>query len=1022
MMARRTMALLATMAMAMAAPAAARTPPSAAESFAIGTSGTTCDAQGVALGEGRRTVFDRKWVILCSDIARPVGAIVKLHGAQGADPLALVAGEQITCQAPHMETLASLGTVQISDCRSASGLDWRSISRRKGKAHYVATGLAAYDSALRLALASLIADRIVPGEVTAASLGSNDPLALYRAKAAAGDVDTLIGQGYRGNSAGAFAQAAELFATAPAALAVQSSTDAGEREARLHEARINRALQLSNLGSFDQAARLFGEARAMAVRDPIQLRLARNFEALDAINRADLHSAADILARPMPPLVSADDGAGQGAIIDRTTAAGLNSSGGQALAGVLGQETRLSPPERARIVDAQALHLRGTVLRLQGQPGKAREALGQAYADVVRVRDGRVVSIMRLRSQILSEMALTFEAEGKHGDAEGLLRQAQALVENQYPESASLNAARARLAGFLARHGRKADALAIYQQIVGGITGNRGALVGMANLMRPYFDLLGEAGQADPKAVADLFLASQLVERPGAADSLAQLSRQLEGGNDAASALFRQSLVLTREIERNRIQIAQQNALAANGGTPEGLDALMQEQQRLSDAQAQVMSALAAYPQYRAVANRFITLDELRASLKPGEAYFKLTELAGSFYAVFATPQGARGWRVDKPAREVADLVAALRDSISVTINGTRSTYPFDLDAALALDDALLGPVAADLAGVRHLVFEPDGALLQLPINLLTADRAGVAAYRSRVDAGGDEFDFRGIQWLGRQAHVSTALSAASFRDARAAPASKAQRSYLGLGQNTPLGEVSGLPSVRNAVMSNTDPGCDWPVAAWNQPISAGELRDASSLFGAGSAEVLTGNAFTDSAIIARPDLASYRIVHFATHGLVTAPRDGCPARPALLTSFGSGQSDGLLSFKEIFDLQLDADLVILSACDTAGQASTEATQEAGVTTGGGEALDGLVRAFIAAGGRQVIASHWPAPDDYGATQRLFSGFFGARGGSVGEALQHSQRALMDDAETSHPFYWSGFAVIGDGSRALPGR
>jgi CHAT domain-containing protein len=182
----------------------------------------------------------------------------------------------------------------------------------------------------------------------------------------------------------------------------------------------------------------------------------------------------------------------------------------------------------------------------------------------------------------------------------------------------------------------------------------------------------------------------------------------------------------------------------------------------------------------------------------------------------------------------------------------------------------------------------------------------------------------------------------------------------------------------------------------------------------------MTGAAFTDTAIMTRPDLSAFRIVHFATHGLVTAPRAGCPARPALLTSYGNKQSDGLLTFGEIFNLTLDADLVILSACDTAGQASLEATLEAGVTTGGGQALDGLVRAFIAAGGRQVIASHWPAPDDYNATQRLFSGFFADRGVSVGNALLQAQRGLMDDPATSHPFYWAGFAIIGDGARPLP--
>jgi CHAT domain-containing protein len=166
---------------------------------------------------------------------------------------------------------------------------------------------------------------------------------------------------------------------------------------------------------------------------------------------------------------------------------------------------------------------------------------------------------------------------------------------------------------------------------------------------------------------------------------------------------------------------------------------------------------------------------------------------------------------------------------------------------------------------------------------------------------------------------------------------------------------------------------------------------------------------------LSRADIADYRIIQFATHGLVTAPRPECPARPALLTSFGGPGSDGLLSFKEVFDMKIDADLVILSACDTAGTATVAATREAGVTSGGGNALDGLVRAFIGAGGRTILASHWPAPDDFDATKRLMTGLFKAQPGTaLGEALGQAQLSLMDDAVTSHPYYWAGFAIIGD--------
>jgi CHAT domain-containing protein len=100
--------------------------------------------------------------------------------------------------------------------------------------------------------------------------------------------------------------------------------------------------------------------------------------------------------------------------------------------------------------------------------------------------------------------------------------------------------------------------------------------------------------------------------------------------------------------------------------------------------------------------------------------------------------------------------------------------------------------------------------------------------------------------------------------------------------------------------------------------------------------------------------------------------------------------------------------------------ATVKETREAGVATGGNYALDGLVRAFVGAGARGVIASHWPVPDDYDATKRLITGLFSAAPGTAaGEALREAQVRLMDDANTSHPYYWAAFAIVGDAERPL---
>ena len=379
-----------------------------------------------------------------------------------------------------------------------------------------------------------------------------------------------------------------------------------------------------------------------------------------------------------------------------------------------------------------------------------------------------------------------------------------------------------------------------------------------------------------------------------------------------------------------------------------------------------------------------------------------------------STRGGARAFRVGATPRELDRQVDALRTTISVVENGQQLTYPFDLEGAHRLYGQLFGPVSGELAGVSHLVFEPDGAMLRLPPNLLVMDRAAIDTYRARIAANSsdDGFDFRGVQWLGRDRDISTAVSVRAFRDVRNAPPSRARAAYLGFGQNEPArgfylpagGGTRGADAVQ--------PGCSWSLAAWNRPISARELRvagDAAAMGRAGEAEIVTGSAFTDTGIMARGDLNQYRILHFATHGLTAPPRPECPARPALMTSFGGGESDGLLSFAEIYDLRLDADLIILSACDTASRGSAVASAEAGLAGGGDYALDGLVRAFVGAGGRIIVASHWPVPDDFNATERLISGLFRAPPGTgTAGALRQAQRALMDARDTSHPYLLVG--------------
>lgn len=1023
-------ALFALAAMPTAAPAQSARP-SLQDSFRLGNAGgSLCQMQSQNADPVANGMFDRAWSIVCRDAARPIGQVYALR--DGDDAVARLTASRDTpviCEGEASSAVADLGAVSVTPCRFANAnVGYKIYRTRIGRVTYLAQGLAGYDSALELGLRTIVADRIVDGEIRVATTGLADPVAFARVQAGALDPAQTLAEGYRRNNSGNYAEAAEFFDTLQSRLDAEDAArdTAANREQRLNEYLVNQALQKSNLGEFAEADALFAAALRIPTLDPVQTRLRRNFEALHLLNQRKLAEAETVLARPVTPIAGLDPTAGA-VEIGAPLAAEINSSLPAARRLGATQSAMLSPEERVAILDAQALQLRATVLRLQGNPAPARAMLDKALADATAIREGRVTSITRLRAQIMAENALTHEDQGDFGGAESLLRRALDLLRTSYPETTAMNGGRARLAAFLVRRGKRDEAMALYREVVASTTESRANTTGLANLLAPYFQMLAEQVPSRPALVSDLFLASQTLVRPGVADTQAVLARELRDGGGEPARLFRQAVTLSRDIERTRIEMARLGQITNPDASVRDLVAARDaDLKTMVEQQSLTFARLSEYPQYRALSTEAMTLDDLRAALKPGEAYYKMAIAGRDIYAVYLDAQGATAWRLPISATTLDAKVRGLRDTISTIENGQNMTYPFDVKLARSLYSDLFDPVAQRLAGVQHLIFEPDGAMLRLPVNLLIADQAGVDAYLARTaDPNADEFDFRGIDWLGRRHAVSTAVSARAFRDTRRTPASAAAHQYIGFGDNAPASAApNGARLLPASATRSPDPSaaidCAWPLSEWNKPIAAVELQQAAAEVGAGASQIVTGNAFTDTAVRGRTDLADYRILHFATHGLVTAPRPECPARPALLTSFGGGDSDGLLSFREIYDLKIDADVVILSACDTAGEASRDATREAGVTTGGGSALDGLVRAFIGAGGRSVIASHWPAPDDFNATRRLIAGLFeGGAGRPIAFAMQDAERGLMDEAATSHPYYWSGFAIIGDGAQQL---
>jgi CHAT domain-containing protein len=984
-------------------------PISVKDSFRIGTGGTVlCTAQALGTDPVLTGMFDRGYTIVCRDAVVPIGRIYALRadGKAAEQRLAAARASQSTCAEPEARQVEDLGTAQVAECHLPNAdVGYRIYLVRSGKTIYAAEGLAGYDSALRLGLRTVIADQPVKGELSVATTGAGDPAAFARVQAGTLDYSRALAEAYRRNNAGSYAESAEFF---------ESVRSGSAGPAARAEAVVNEALQKSNLGRYAEADSLFSRAADLVGEDPIVTRQLRNYRAMHLLNQGQAAAALKELDRPLPKGAIVSSNAMSGLVIDETIADRLNSE--SPVSRQLGSAAgKLLPEDKAQILDGQALQLRGTALRLSGDRAAAATALFRADSELASVRGGRVSSIVWMRAQILGDLAAISESAGDAAEADRQYRASVAMLNRDYPGSSALLSAEGRLAGYLARSGRTDEALGLFRSVVQAYAATADSPPSLARILSPYLGLLLK--RDDPASTAELFEATQVLVRPGVAQTQAVLARELSGGSDEASRLFRQSVNLTRQIERGRVTLARMDAAKEPGpGDLAKTAALRSSLGDFEQEQVATQAKLGDYPRFRAVSSGTIALADLQKQLRPGEAYYKMTVVDDEIYAVLVMAGSAKAVRLPVTASKLDVEVDALRDTISTLEDGRLQTFPFDVALARELYKQVFGPFDADMPAVRHLIFEPDGAMLRLPPNLLVMRDSDVAMYAKRAAGGGDaDFDFTGIHWLGRDRDVSTSVSARAFRDVRVAPPSAGRREYLGLGQNS-------LPSASQAELGGrgADLDCVLALSNWTRPISSDELFAAKGLLSraeASKAEILTKGAFTDTAIKDMPDLDQFRIIHFATHGIVTAPRRKCPAQPALMTSFGGEGSDGLLTFREIFDLHLDADLVILSACDTAGRASITATRDAGLATGGDFALDGLVRAFVGAGGRLVIASHWPVPDDYGATKRLVSGLFtAAPGTATATALRLAEQKLMDDPNTSHPFYWAGFAAIGDGA------
>jgi CHAT domain-containing protein len=350
----------------------------------------------------------------------------------------------------------------------------------------------------------------------------------------------------------------------------------------------------------------------------------------------------------------------------------------------------------------------------------------------------------------------------------------------------------------------------------------------------------------------------------------------------------------------------------------------------------------------------------------------------------------------------------------------------------------LLEPVAKDIDG-KELILVPSGPLATLPFEVLLTEKP---ASQDLAKAALSE-----APWLAKQFAITVLPSVSSLKALReVAQKSKAAKPFAGFGnpllngngQNAEITErarqarllqnCAEIPDAKTNQIAQRALAKDGPRAVVSLfggaadieqlrrqiplPETALELCAVANSFAPVRGDVYLGNDATETNIKSLSDagrLAQYRVLHFATHGALSGQVHGSIEPGLILTPPASATpvDDGYLSSSEISGLKLDADWVVLSACNTAGGEESNS-----------EAFSGLARAFFYAGTRALLVSHWPVSSE--AAVAITTGVTGAMLShpEIGraEALRRSISALIAKGGTNaHPSVWAPFVLVGNG-------
>lgn len=671
---------------------------------------------------------------------------------------------------------------------------------------------------------------------------------------------------------------------------------------------------------------------------------------------------------------------------------------------------------------------------------EARRALAEAYASEGRYDEalGLFSAIRDAMGQGSKSLSIRFDGDltwtyaliraGHTGEARGRLQKALARLRDTHGEQ---HPKIAESLGFLAmveaKDGNQAQAETLYRQAVDVLQDPRQRTGVRPNNLRlvieGYLDFLKDRARHDRQAADTMFRLVEILRGSTVQEAVASMGSRAAAGTPELAKLLRKAQDARARLAA--LEVTYSNALV----TGVRAEQIKSDIERLKLALEALQSEVnKRFPDYAELAQpKPASLELVQGLLQQHEALI----------ATYVGEQESYVWAIDGNGKFAFAPIGLGRDALTAEVKALRkamaptgpklSDIPdFDVARAYRLYAKLLKPVAAGWKDSDSLMVVAHGPLGYLPFGALPTEQVELGSKRQPLFAR-----YRDVPWLIKERAVASLPSASSLQSLRRlAKAPAGRKPMIGFGdpwfnpEQLKQAQVAAVTMRGAGQMSfraapaikdlNSATIADLP----RLPDTADELRDIARAIGADPNKDLRLGKQANEQAVKSADLTGYRTVVFATHGLVPGELDGL-TQPALALSapaVAGVDGDGLLTMDEVMGLNLNADWVVLSACNTGSGEGA-----------GAEAVSGLGRAFFYAGARSLLVSNWPVETT--SARRLTSGIFAHQLEGRSAALRTSMLDLLDNGTYqnpktgkavfayAHPIFWAPFTLMGDGAR-----